>query len=74
MTTIVWGPPGCGKTHNAERLREHFGCDRIVDEWSKFDRRSLRADDLVLTVEMMAADPRAIRFEDAMRQLGEGRQ
>lgn len=68
---IVWGPPGCGKTRNAEKLRKHFGCARIVDGWSRGDRQPLRDDDLVLTCEMMAADPRAICFADAMGQMGE---
>lgn len=28
---IIYGPAGCGKTRNAERLMEHFGLTRIVD-------------------------------------------
>ncbi|WP_347269874.1 hypothetical protein [Rhizorhabdus histidinilytica] len=34
MIIIIQGPPACGKTRNAERLRRHFGCQRIVDGWS----------------------------------------
>lgn len=68
---IVWGPPGCGKTRNAERLRRHFGLARVVDEWSRGDGTRLEPGDLVLTCEMMADDPRAIRFDDAMGQMGE---
>lgn len=34
-SVIVYGPQGCGKTRYAERIREHFGLERIVGElWS----------------------------------------
>lgn len=33
-TVIVYGPQACGKTRNAEALRNHFGCANIVDDWS----------------------------------------
>lgn len=29
---IIYGPAGCGKTRNADRLMEHFGLTRIHDE------------------------------------------
>ena len=29
---VVVGPQGCGKTTNAERIKQHFGLGRIVDE------------------------------------------
>lgn len=29
---VVHGPQGCGKTRNAERIKQYFGLDRIVDE------------------------------------------
>jgi flagellar biosynthesis GTPase FlhF len=28
---VVYGPPGCGKTTNAERLRAHFNADDVID-------------------------------------------
>ena len=31
-TIVVYGPKGCGKTTNAERLREKFGCFGVLDE------------------------------------------
>lgn len=34
MSIIIYGPPGCGKTRNAERLRRHFGMHEIVDDGS----------------------------------------
>lgn len=30
-TLIIHGPQGCGKTRNGERLREHFGCTKVVE-------------------------------------------
>ena len=32
-TIIIYAEQGKGKTSNAERLRTHFGCSRVVDEW-----------------------------------------
>jgi hypothetical protein len=32
-SVIVYGPQGCGKTRNAERIRKHFGLERIVDDF-----------------------------------------
>lgn len=47
---IIYGPKASGKTVNAEALREHFGCKRIVEDWAgKGDWRSLKAGDLVNT-------------------------
>lgn len=30
---IVFGPPACGKTRNAQALAAHFGVSKIVDDW-----------------------------------------
>lgn len=32
-SVVVYGPMACGKTRNAEKLRAHFGLDRVVDDW-----------------------------------------
>lgn len=32
-TVVVFGPRGCGKTHNAEALAAHFGLRIVVDDW-----------------------------------------
>lgn len=32
-TLVVHGPQGCGKTRNANLLRDRFGCRDVVDEW-----------------------------------------
>lgn len=33
MTIIVYGPAGCGKTHNAQAIAAMFRCNAIVDEF-----------------------------------------
>lgn len=30
---VVYGPPACGKTRNAEALAAHFEVDIVVDDW-----------------------------------------
>lgn len=32
-SVIIYGPKGSGKTQHAEQLRQHFGMERIVDDW-----------------------------------------
>lgn len=32
-TVVVFGPQGCGKTRNAERLMMAYGCSRVQEEW-----------------------------------------
>ena len=34
-TRFVYGPQGCGKSRCAEKMRRHFGCTRVVDEWTR---------------------------------------
>jgi hypothetical protein len=33
-TVILYGPPASGKTRNADKIAEHFGCHRIVDNFN----------------------------------------
>jgi hypothetical protein len=42
MITIVYGPPGCGKTRNATKLAAQFGCKHVLD-LDEFER-GLRVD------------------------------
>jgi hypothetical protein len=32
-SVIVYGPQGCGKTLNAQRIAKHFGLTRIEDDY-----------------------------------------
>lgn len=32
QSIFVYGPAGCGKTHNSEALRKHFGLGTVVDD------------------------------------------
>lgn len=31
MSIIVYGPPDCGMSENAEKLRQYFCCETVVD-------------------------------------------
>ena len=55
-TVIVYGPQGCGKTLNAEKLRKYFGCTHVV-ELDEQRRRQLHDGALHLTHE----DPATLR-------------
>lgn len=33
VTLIVYGPQGCGKTANAEKIMREFGLIKIIDNW-----------------------------------------
>jgi hypothetical protein len=37
LSVIVYGPAGCGKTRNAEIIRDYFGLDVILDGWEPSD-------------------------------------
>lgn len=34
MITVVYGPPGSGKTRNSAALARHFRARRVLDGWS----------------------------------------
>jgi len=34
---VIYGPQQCGKTTNAEQLRETYRLDRVVDDWDGKD-------------------------------------
>lgn len=75
-TVIVYGPMGCGKTRNAERLRRHFKCTHVLDGWSDGDDRIINPRGcLVLTVYPPAhypAQAKVVAFDAAMRQIQAG--
>ncbi len=49
---IIYGPKASGKTTNAERMKRHYGCRRIVDGWDAFeDIPKLRDGDLALALD-----------------------
>lgn len=52
MSKIIYAPQGSGKTRTGEALREHFGLQRIIDDWCPGD--PLPDDALVLTNEPCA--------------------
>lgn len=38
QSVIVFGPQGCGKTRNAERIARYYGLKTIVDDFSPGDQ------------------------------------
>jgi hypothetical protein len=71
---IVCGPAGCGKSHNAEALRRHFGLSGVVHEWSGREALKHIRDMLVLTTADLSGLSyhgfRIVSFDDAMREAG----
>lgn len=65
MSTVIYGPQGCGKTTHKAALAAHFGMAHVVDGWAPGD--TLPADALALTNVQGAHG--AIDFNDAMAQL-----
>lgn len=47
MSTIIYGPQGCGKTSKAKELAQFFGLNNIIDNWISGDE--LPEDTLALT-------------------------
>lgn len=45
--TVIYGPPGSGKTTNAEAFMKYYGCARLVDDW--LGNTELQPGDLALT-------------------------
>jgi len=61
MGTIIYGPQGCGKTSNADKLAKHFGLSKIVDNYDGLG--SIDQDTLYLTNVHVAG---AIQFSDVI--------
>ena len=71
MSVVVYGPQRCGKTQNAEKLREFFKCDKIVDTgrypYPKSKQQDVKfkaGNDLILTHEN---PPRRVERSDLRR-------
>lgn len=47
-SVVIYGPQGCGKTRNAERIAKFYGLRTIVDDWNGRDEFA-SIDTLVLT-------------------------
>jgi len=67
-TVIVYGPAACGKTTNAKKLANKYGCRNILDGWD--GRGSVPAESLVLTVEHPPYENTralAVSYEEAIK-------
>lgn len=79
--TVIYGPPASGKTVNADNLQQHYGCQRVIDDWRTYRGKPVqkvepRDGDLVLTTELVPEIlkhfPRAniISIETALASIG----
>jgi stage III sporulation protein SpoIIIAA len=53
-SVIVYGPPGCGKTTNKDRIKRHFGLGQVLDFGSRGQLRpgrQHRVDHLILCID-----------------------
>lgn len=75
---IVYGPIGCGKTHNCVETAELFGKSQIIDDWKlgddlPHDAVCLTSDERVHGLEqfqMPGFPPSAVfEFADVMREV-----
>ena len=65
----VFGPPGSGKTRNAEKLRQHFGLKYVVDEpenMQEIEHLANKGGVLVLT---QTQSEGAISISSALKQI-----
>lgn len=75
-SVIVYGPPGCGKTTNAQRIATALGLAKIHDNWEPLDRQLAPFNTLHLT---NSEGPwpthvrRVAHFDAVMAQLDAGR-
>ncbi|SFM56371.1 AAA family ATPase [Nitrosomonas communis] len=62
MSVIIYGPQGCGKTTNAEKLAKHLGLSNILDEFGP--GQELPEDTLALT--HVPGMEGALNYDDVM--------
>ncbi|UQA71928.1 ATP-binding protein [Stenotrophomonas maltophilia] len=75
-SVVIYGPQRCGKTTNAQELREHFGLREVLDDWDGHTAYPLH-DTLVLTNNPHAIAHHSSRVLDhgcAMRDMCTGAQ
>ena len=65
---FIYGPTGCGKTKNAEGLIAHYGKAQALDY--EHDTKLIPEDAIIFLREPNPNFPRAIAFDDAMREAG----
>ncbi|SDH41696.1 MULTISPECIES: hypothetical protein [unclassified Duganella] len=65
---FIYGPRGVGKTKNAEALMAHYGKSQALDY--DHDTKPIPQDAIIFLLEPNPNFPRAIKFEDAMREAG----
>lgn len=75
--TVIYGAPATGKTTNAQRLRQHYCCSRVVDSWEpRRGHQRPRSGDLVLTtagpdeIRQNIPGARVIWIAEALRAIG----
>lgn len=71
-TTIVYGPAGCGKTTNAEKLRKKYHCYHVADGWDpaigELHARTLALTNADLsTIRKRWPGVTAVAYQDAMK-------
>lgn len=73
-SVVIYGPQGCGKSVNAQRLRRHFGLTRVVDDVDSAEGMRIPDSTLVLvhatTPPISAGTHLVISFKHAMRLAG----
>ncbi len=78
MNVVIYGRKGCGKTLNAKKLADHFGCKNIVEvEDTVFDESKRPIDTLFLTNKaywyigdlQLIGEAKFISFENAIIQV-----
>lgn len=73
-SVVIYGPQRCGKTANAQELREYFGMRNVLDDWDGHTVYPLD-DTLVLTNNADAVahqSSRVLHLGSAMRQMVAG--
>lgn len=63
MSTVIYGPQGCGKTTHKAALAAHFGLSHVIDDWNPTD--PLPENTLALT--NVPGVEGAIAFSDVVR-------